>query len=341
MEKAWGPFKAIFISKHSVLGIRLVRKSKVQYSKIAIYWAPLTVGFSILWSVALNLFGLSGSIPALSLAGPILLGTASSVVIYFLHDHRELEYDDCGYRERRGKKDLAPHQWSEFKECSIIKDSYGRQKVRAYFERDGPHYDIDSSACGIDPYTFRDFVSSRINSHTPEEHPPDLIRGLEREFQDGRARFLADLSETFRDYQLSGEVFPLLARGGTRPKGFLLSRFVAFTIMPNYKVCMYAHWLDGSHAREKVMRLLRVVETQRDQNDIKWSWLLLLSDEPAPESVNKLIGDFGNKDVGLGYVNISTGEIRTSPNQLGRSMANQMRLNRLILDLRRRKYLAY
>jgi hypothetical protein len=313
----------------------------VQYSKIAIYWAPLTVGFAILWSVALNLFGLSGSLLALSLAGPILLGTASSVVLYFLRDHRELEYDDRRYRERRGRKDLAPHQWSEFRECSIVRDSYGRQKVRAYFERDGPYYDIDSSSCGIDPYTFRDFVSSRINSHSPEERPPDLIGGLERELQGGRARWVADLNETFRDYQVSGEVFPLLARGGTRSKGFLISRFVAFTIMPNYNVCMYTQWIDGSHAKEKVMRVLRIVETQRDQKDIKWSWLLLLGDEPAPEPVNKLIGEFGNRDVGLGYVNISTGEIRTSPNQLGRSMANQMRLNRLTHDLRRRKYTVY
>jgi hypothetical protein len=312
----------------------------VQYSKIAIYWAPLTVGFTILWSVVINFLGLSGLLPALSLVGPMLLGAVSSVAIYFLRDNRELEYDDSGYRERIGRRDLDPHQWSEFKECSLVKDSYGRHKVRAYFERDGTHLDIDSSGCGVDPYMFRDFVSSRIDSHGPAERPPDLVGGLERELQRGRARWLADLSETFRDYQVSGEVFPLLARGGTRPKGFLLSRFVAYTIMPNYNVCMYAQWIDRSHAREQVMRLLRIVETQRDQKDIKWSWLLLLSDEPAPDSVNSLISHFGNRDVGLGYVNISTGEMSTSPNQLGRSMRNQMRLNRLVSDLRRRKYLA-
>lgn len=319
----------------------MVRKSKVQYSKIAIYWAPLTVGFTILWSVAINLLGLSGLLPALSLVGPMLLGAVSSVVIYFVRDHRELEYDDRGYRERIGRRDLDPHQWSEFKECSLVKDSYGRHKVRVYFERDGTHCDIDSSGCGLDPYMFRDFVSSRIDSHAPEERPPDLVGGLERELQRGRARWLADLSETFRDYQVSGEVFPLLARGGTRPKGFLLSRFLAYMVMPNYNVCMYAQWVDRSRAKEQLMRLLRIVETQRDQKDLKWSWLLLLSDEPAPDSVNKLISQFGNRDVGLGYVNISTGEMSTSPNQLGRSMANQMRLNRLVSDLHRRKYLAF
>jgi len=308
---------------------------------MAIYWAPLTLGFLILWSVAMNLLGLSGMIPALSLVGPILLGAISSVALYFLHDHRELEYDDRGYRERIGKKELEPHQWSEFKECSLVKDNYGRNKVRVYFERDGSHSDIDSSGCGLDPYKFRDFVSSRIDSHAPEERSSDLVGGLEKELHRGRARWLADLNETFRDYQISGEVFPLLARGGTRPKGFLLSRFLAYTVMPNYNVCMYAQWVDGSRAREHVMRLLRIVETQRDQKDIRWSWLLLLSNEPPPDSVNRLIGQFGNRDIGLGYVNTSTGEMSASPNQLGASMANQMRLKRLVSDLRRRKNLAF
>jgi len=308
---------------------------------MAIYWAPLTLGFLILWSVAMNLLGLSGLIPALSLVGPILLGAVSSAALYFLHDHRELEYDDRGYRERIGRRDSEPHQWSEFKECSLVKDNYGRNKVRVYFERDGSHRDIDSSGCGLDPYIFRDFVSSRIDSHAPEERSSDLVGGLERELHRGRARWLADLNETFRDYQVSGEVFPLLARGGTRPKGFLLSRFLAYTVMPNYNVCMYVQWVDGSRAREHAMRLLRIVETQRDQKDIRWSWLLLLSNEPPPDSVNRLIGQFGNRDIGLGYVNTSTGEMSTSPNQLGASMANQMRLKRLVSDLRRRKNLAF
>jgi len=289
----------------------------------------------------MNLLGLSGLIPALSLIGPILLGSVSSAALYFVRDHRELEYDDRGYRERIGRRNLDPHQWSEFKECSLVKDNYGRHKVRLYLERDGTHRDIDPSGCGLDPYMFRDFVSSRIASHALEERQPDLVGGLERELQRGRARWLADLNETFRDYQISGEVFPLLARGGTRPKGFLLSRFLAYTVMPNYNVCMYAQWVDGSRGKEHVMRLLRIVETERDQKDIRWSWLLLLGNEPAPASVNKLISEFGNRDIGLAYVNTSTGEMSTSPNRLGASMANQMRLNRLVIDLQRRKHFAF
>jgi len=231
------------------------------------------------------------------------------------------------------------HHWDEFKECSLIKDNYGR-KVRVYVERDGSHYDVDPSACGIDPYRFRDFASSRINSHRSEHSSSDLISGLENEIQKGRATWVADLNETFRDYQMSGEIFPLLARGNTRPKGFLLSRLAAFTIMPNYNVCMYVHRVDATDAKGQVMRLLRIIETQRDQKNIKWSWLLLLGDENLPDSVSKIMLGFANKDIGLGYINTLSGEMKTSQNQLGRSMSNQMHLNHLIRDLRRRRYLA-
>jgi len=315
----------------------LVRKSKIQYSKIALYWAPLTVVFLILWTVVINILGFSGLLSALSLIGPLVLGTLSSVALYFLRDHRTLEYDDSGYQEKVGRKFSEEHKWIEFKECSIIKDSYGRQKVRVYLERDGTHGDIDSSACGIDPYVLRDFVSSRINSSIPEGGSSDIIGGVERELQQGRTKWVADLNESFRDYQLSGEVFSLVARGGSRPQGFLLSRFLAYMVMPNYNVCMYVQWLDASHAKEHVMRLLRIIETQRDEKNIKWSWLILLGDEPAPESAKRLITEFEKRDIGLGYVDTLTGETNTSPNPLGRSMTNQMKLNRLTNDLRRRK----
>ena len=316
----------------------MIRKSRIQYSRMALYWAPLAVGFSILWSVMIHLLGLSGLLTALSLVGPMLLSVLASTALYFLHDHRTMEYDDNGYQEKIGRTLSEPRKWSEFKECSIVKDSYGRQKVRFYVERDGHHIDVDASAAGLDPYVFRDFASSRINSKIPEERTSDFISGLERELQRGRMQWVADLNESFRDYQVSGEAFQLLARGGSRPKGFLLSRMLSYMVMPSYNVCMYIQWLDASHAKDHIMRLLRIIETQRDQKEIKWSWLLLLGDEPAPESAKKLITQFGNRDVGLGYVNILTGETSTSPNQLGRSMANQMRLSRLTGDLRRRRY---
>ena len=310
-----------------------------QVSRIALYWAPLTLAISIIWSILLNALGFTGILPAISLAVPAIIAVPCAVAVYFVHDHSVFKYDDRGYQSKRGRREMDRHHWDEFKECSLIKDNYGR-KVRVYVERDGSHYDVDPSACGIDPYRFRDFASSRINSHRSEHSSSDLISGLENEIQKGRATWVADLNETFRDYQMSGEIFPLLARGNTRPKGFLLSRLAAFTIMPNYNVCMYVHRVDATDAKGQVMRLLRIIETQRDQKNIKWSWLLLLGDENLPDSVSKIMLGFANKDIGLGYINTLSGEMKTSQNQLGRSMSNQMHLNHLIRDLRRRRYLA-
>jgi hypothetical protein len=313
-----------------------MRSSKIQYSRMALYWAPLTLGFSIIWSMALNLLGLSGILPALSLSGAAIIAVPVAAALYFVRDYQVLEYDDAGYQLKKGRKELDTHKWNEIKEFSIIKDNYGRLKVRMYVERDGSHYDVDSAACGVNPYVLRGFGSSHISSRVSEANSLDLFGGLEREIQKGRAGWVADLKETFRDFQISGETFPLFARGSTRPPGFLLSRLAAYTIMPNYNVCMYVDRLDGTDTRAQMMRLIRVIETQRDERDVKWSWLLLFGDEAPPDSVDRIIRDFRNRDIGLGYINTLSGEMSTSPNQLGRSMSNQMNLKSLMRDLRHR-----
>ena len=313
-----------------------MRSAKIQYSKIALYWAPLTIVFSIIWSMSLNVLGLSGILPAFSLAGAAIIAVPAATALYFIRDHQVLEYDDFGYQVKKGRKQQDTHKWNELREFSVIKDNYGRLKVRMYVERNGVHYDVDSSASGVNPYVLRAFGSSRLSSRAFEGTSLDLFGGLEREIQKGRAGWIADLKETFRDYQISGETFPLLARGSTRPSGFLLSRLAAYTIMPNYDVCMYVDRVDRGDTRAQLMRLIRIIETQRDQRDVKWSWLLLFGDEPPPDSVGRIIHDFRNKDIGLGYINTLTGEMSTSPNQLGRSMSNQMNLKRLMRDLRHR-----
>ena len=321
------------------------RESKVQVSKIVFYWAVLTVALAVFWSISLNALHLAGLGAAFSLVVPVLLGGLGSIGLYWRRDHQIIEYDNQGYCILKGSRKIENHVWSEFKECSIIRDSYGRARVRAYTERNGNHVDIDSSVCGIDPYAFRDFVTARIGSATVPDHKilsVDIFDGLEKEIQLGRASWIADLDETFRKYQLSGERFPLIARGGTRPKGFLMSRFLAVTVMPNYQVCLYASDINTSvgEAKSELMRLIRIIETQRDKDDIKWSWLLLFSDREPSTQVSRLIETFGNKDVGIGCIDVTTGQIITSPNQLGKSLSKQMRFDRLIRDLNKKRRVA-
>jgi hypothetical protein len=280
----------------------------------------------------------SGVGSAISLAVPAALGGLLAVYIYFFRVHQTLEYDDIGYSMSRGRKEEQKESWSALKECSVIRDSYGRHKVRVYIERDGQRFDIDSKACGVDPFAFRDYILDRINAKEANTFEPDVFVGLEREIQRGRAYWIADLNETFRFYQVSGDIFPLMARGSTRPKGFLLSRFVAVTLMPNYEVAMYAHEVgDSAGAKDRVTHLVRVIEKLRDEKNIKWSWLLLFDDGEPPSAVARFVEEFGNKDVGIGCIDTSTGRMLTSKNQLGASLARQMRLNHLIRDLNKRR----
>ncbi len=313
------------------------RSSRIQISKIAVYWAVLTFALALVWSVSLNMLQMSGMRPAVSLAVPAIIGALSAVAIYFYRVHQTLEYDDSGYLMIKGRKEKEEHKWSEFKESSIVRDSYGRNRVRVYREKDGEHFEIDSKTCGVDPFALSDFVRRKISVNERDLSPSDVFTGLEREIQRGRAYWIADLNETFRFYEISGEIFPLMARGSTRPKGFLMSRFLAVTVMPNYEVALYAHEVgDSESAKSRVMRLIRLIETMRDQKNVKWSWLLLFDDREPPASVARFVEDFGNKDVGIGIIDVSTGRLITSKNQLGLSLGKQMRLNQLIRDLNRR-----
>lgn len=319
------------------------QSSKVQASRIALYWAVLAFGMSLFWTVLLNLFQVHGLGPAVTLILPAGLAAVLAIYYYYARVRQTLEYDDLGYTLTKGKREQQTHHWSDVKECSIVKDNYGRAKVRAYLVRDGQHFDIDPSACGVNPFTLRDFMLTRLNREKPTAGPrlsevTDLFSALEREIQSGRASWIADLNETFRDYDVSGEAFPLMARGSTRPKGFLLSRFVAVTLMPNYEVALYAQDITGSEKATKayVMRLIRLVETIRDQKNIKWSWLLLFTRDQPPTAVVQTIEQFGNKDIGIGCVDIGTGRMTASRNQLGVSLGRQMRMNRLIQDLKKK-----
>jgi hypothetical protein len=315
--------------------------SRIQYARIALYWAVITVGLAIFWSFILNIFHLYGNAAAFTFVIPTLLGLFMSVALYRFRDHLILDYDDGGFKIKKGKSS-DEHLWSEFMECSVFKDGAG-SRVRLYTERNGVHYDIGATECGVDPFELRNVARSLIRKTGPTAKGSlRALDGLEKEIHRGRAYWIADLHETFRDYPIAGIVFPLLARGSTRPKGFVLSKILAVTVMPNYNVCMYGDQINSSEPdlRGKILRLVRVIETQRDKENIKWSWLVLLGEDDPPENVIKLVNEFGNKDVGIAFVNIRSGSVIASPNQLGRSMLNQMRLKHLVRDMRARGYVA-
>ena len=85
---------------------QLNRGSKLQISKLALYWAVFTFALALFWTTVLNTLQVSGPSAALSLAVPVVVGGLLAYVLYRLRDHQALEYDENGYRVIRGKTNI-------------------------------------------------------------------------------------------------------------------------------------------------------------------------------------------------------------------------------------------
>jgi hypothetical protein len=162
-----------------------------------------------------------------------------------------------------------------------------------------------------------------------------VIDGFERDILSGRARWIADLSETFRDYQITGHTFDMCARGQTRGKGFLLSRFFAWTVLPNYKVSLYARAVRDSAnlLRGNLIELLQVIRKDMEKRDLKWAWLVLFFEAAPPSQIASLVESYNKNDIGIGTVNAYSGNVLVSNNLLGRSLSKHIGLDRLVSRL--------
>jgi hypothetical protein len=162
-----------------------------------------------------------------------------------------------------------------------------------------------------------------------------VLEAFERDILSGRARWIADLSETFRDYKLSGHTFDMCARGQTRGKGFLLSRFFAWTVLPNYKVSLYARASRNSAnmLRRDIIELLQVIRKDIEKRELKWAWLVLFLEGNPSSQVASFVESYNNNDIGIGTVNTYSGSVLVSNNLLGRSLLRHMRLDKLVSRL--------
>jgi hypothetical protein len=167
----------------------------------------------------------------------------------------------------------------------------------------------------------------------------EVVDAFERDILNGRARWVADLDETFRDYPVEGHRFDMCARGQTRGKGFILSRFFAWTVLPNYKVSLYAQAVRDSRnfVRGRLVELLRFVRRDVEKRGLKWAWLVLFFEGDLPSAIASSIETYDKNDIGIASVNAYSGNVLVSNNQLGRSLVRHMRLDRLVSGLERGK----
>jgi len=159
-----------------------------------------------------------------------------------------------------------------------------------------------------------------------------LIDDLERSLIRGRARWVADLNEFFRGYQVKGTEFDLYARGRTRNRGFFLSRFFAWTALPDYSVSLFcAYESSGAHLTvEKLRRRMEAVSHTIREDELKWAWLIVLSNRELSPEVVSFVSRYDRNELGLGVASTKSKQMVFSSNQVGRSIGKHLRLRKLL-----------
>ena len=127
---------------------------------------------------------------------------------------------------------------------------------------------------------------------------------------------MADFNEAFRYFPVGRHTFDLFLRGGTRPKGFLLSRLFAYFSMPNYNVALFAkHVPEDDFGLDD---LVKAVTDRGEEKNIRWTWLVLVRSGKFPETMVKTVDAFHRHEPGISLVNLRDEDVDTSSNMLGR-----------------------
>ncbi|MHC5040719.1 MAG: hypothetical protein ACYTHM_25690 [Planctomycetota bacterium] len=141
---------------------------------------------------------------------------------------------------------------------------------------------------------------------------------LERELMVGSGRWVAEFSESFRDFPLGDRTFNLFVRGGLRPRGVFLSRLFAYFSLPDWSVAFFAARIpEGPFDLEKWKS---AVEEHAGRTGSKWTWLLFLRAGPFPGDVVKRVEQFDEIGLGITLVNLAEEDVDTSDNILGRKV---------------------
>ncbi len=161
----------------------------------------------------------------------------------------------------------------------------------------------------------------------------DTVELFEHGLIGGRARWVADLREFFRSFRIRDTTFDLYARGGTRNRGFLMSRFFAWSALPDYNVALFCICSDSVRSgltSEKMRKAMDDVLYHVRQEELKWAWLIVFLDSAVPAWGVSLVSRYDRQELGLSLASTSTGQVVVSANQIGRSIRKQLGLNRLM-----------
>lgn len=164
----------------------------------------------------------------------------------------------------------------------------------------------------------------------PKDVSDSIVDSLERDLIGGRARWIADLNEFFRDYNRTNTNFNLYARGRTRNRGLFLSRFFSWTALPDYSVSLFLISDNSLMSAERVRRNLESVSLAIRDDELQWAWLIVLCTRELPAHIVSFVSRYDRREIGLAVASTASGQLVYSQNQLGRSIVKHLGLRKLL-----------
>ncbi len=155
----------------------------------------------------------------------------------------------------------------------------------------------------------------------------DKIVSIEKSLMMGRGRWIADFTESFRNFKINDVTFDAFLRGNTRMKGFLLSRVFSATVNPNYSVGCFITSFDVIKDLDKKSfgKLLQAVRSSIKENEMKWAWLFILSDK-VTDAQRKLVESIKDQFVGVALIDAASKNIVHSDSYIGKQAKRFIKL---------------
>ncbi len=165
--------------------------------------------------------------------------------------------------------------------------------------------------------------------------PQNSVDVVERELISGRARWVAELNEFFREHRIRETVFDLYARGRTRSRGFLMSRFFAWSVLPDYHVSLLC--IDSSRlspfTQETLRRTIDAALHLLREGDLHWVWLIVLVHNTLPGWAMSFVQKYDRQELGLAIASTTSHDVVVSKNQVGKSISKHLRLEGIMKKL--------
>jgi len=155
----------------------------------------------------------------------------------------------------------------------------------------------------------------------------DYLLHLEKELMTGKGSWVADFTESFRDFTVNEILFAMIIRGNTRTKGVFLSKLFSYLTLPNYQVAclVFNGGLVNQVDNQTLTALLEAVKGYMKDNELKWAWLIIAQAEGVSEKIKAMVSNLAIQEIGVALVDISSLEMTSSKGYLGRAISRYIK----------------